>query len=54
MCRKARTRWVGVAGKIENACVRTAHTLHPGYGLFDLKFQQHRKLGCQTQQNREL
>ena len=33
MCRKARTRWVGVAGKIENACVRTAHTLHPGYGL---------------------
>ena len=26
-------RWVGVVGKIENACVRTAHTLHAGYGL---------------------
>ena len=33
MCRKARTRWVGVAGKIENACVRPARTLPAGYGL---------------------
>ena len=33
LCRKARTRWVGVAGKMKNACVRTAHTLHAGYGL---------------------
>ncbi|MDU8022248.1 MAG: hypothetical protein E7J15_00520 [Neisseria sp.] len=24
---------VGVAGKMENACVRTAHALHAGYGL---------------------
>ena len=33
MCRKARARWVGVAGKIKNACVRTAHTLHEGDGF---------------------
>ena len=35
MCRKARTRWVGVAGKMEDACVRTAHALHAGYGLLN-------------------
>jgi hypothetical protein len=33
VCRKARTGWVGVAGQMENTCVRTAHTLHVGYGL---------------------
>jgi len=35
VCRKARTRWVGVAGKMESACVRTAHTLHTGYSLLN-------------------
>ena len=34
MYRKARTRWVKVQGKWRTrACVRTAHTLHTGYGL---------------------
>ena len=38
MYRKARTRWVGVAGKMENACVRTAHILHAGYGLLHVGY----------------
>jgi len=33
VCAARRTRWVGGAGKMENVCVRTAHTLHVGYGL---------------------
>ncbi|HFC0457659.1 TPA: hypothetical protein ACFBVS_001974, partial [Neisseria gonorrhoeae] len=27
---------LGVTGKMKNACVRTAHTLHAGYGLLGL------------------
>ena len=52
MCRKARTRWVEVAGKMENAYVRTAHALHEGDGFLvfavDCRSSEKKKAACTT------
>ena len=44
-CRKARTWGGGGAGKMKNACVRTAHTLHAGYGLLIMYLKQGKNNG---------